>query len=153
CLPEREPLAPLNPPERIAGLELKDSILGRPALRELYRLHGKSVELKNGYVAQYSNGRDDATIYYSETQNEEKAKELIERMVKKISEGNRFFTGLREVKKDNQSLYWVVGMGQEHYFFRNGKRIIWIAADRDVIENVLSEYLSFLLKEVRIAEK
>ncbi len=147
CLSEREPLPPLNTPKTIAGLNMSKVKMGRPALKVLYSLHGRSVEIINGYVASYSDGENEVTVYYSEARDNESADKLIERMVEKIEDGNKFFTDLKSKNLGSFPLYSVTGMGQEHYFFENGKRIVWIAGDNAVIERALSDCLVFLAKE------
>lgn len=145
--PEIDTLPPLKAPPEIAGIKISKSITGKPALKELHDLHGLSVGIVNGYVAKYSDGENEVTIYYSEAENIYTAEKIIEKMVAKISKGNKYFGGFKEKKLGESSIYSVTGMGQEHYFFRTGEKIIWIAGDFTAIENALSDYLVILSKE------
>ena len=54
------------------------------------------------------------------------------------------FWHFRKTSIEERSVYFVLGMGQAHYFYKKGKRVIWLAVDptgaketaRDFIVNI-----------------
>ncbi len=128
-------------PARMAGLELRHSSQGEEAIAEISRLHGKEIEMKNGYVARYESDRTKATLYISEFESENQARQQIELMKKKIEKGSKGFAHFRELEVEERTLYLVLGFGQIHYFYLDPNRVIWLAADPSVAELVLKAAL------------
>ncbi|MBI5374883.1 MAG: hypothetical protein HZA77_05580 [Candidatus Schekmanbacteria bacterium] len=128
-------------------MKLKESKTGSEALKELFRLHGKRMGLANGYVGEYRGDMGSATVYYSVAKNEDISARLIEFMVKRIGEGNKYFQGLKEERRGSFIFYSVTGMGQRHFFFRIADKVIWIAADAPIAEMFLDESLKIYLPQ------
>lgn len=147
CWYADEPKELIYPPSSIGPMKLKESKTGSEALKELFRLHGKRMGLANGYVGEYRGDMGSATIYYSVAKNEDVAVKLLEFMVKRIGEGNKYFQGLKEERKNDFIFYSVTGMGQRHFFFRIADKVIWIAADAPIAEMFLDESLEKYLPQ------
>ncbi len=128
-------------PIQIAGLELRHSSQGREATAEINRLHGKEIEMKNGYVVHYESERTRTMLYISEFDSEDQAREQIEQMKKKIEKGSKGFGHFRELEVEERTLYLVLGFGQIHYFYLDSNRVIWIAKDLSMAELVLKAAL------------
>jgi len=147
CWYAEEPSQIIYPPDSIGPMKLKESKTGSEALKELFRLHGKRMGLANGYVGEYRGENGNATVYYSVAKNEDISVRLLEFMVKRIGEGNKYFQGLKEERRGSFIFYSVTGMGQNHFFFRIADKVIWIAADAPVAEMFLDESLKIYLPQ------
>jgi hypothetical protein len=115
-------------PQSIGSLRLERIQSGEEARQEIDRLHGKQIDFRRGYVGTYGNGR--ATLWISEYDSEGEAAEGIGKMAQRIQtskKGN--FWHFREMSIQGVAVYFVVGMGQAHYFFQKGERVIWLAVD------------------------
>ncbi len=115
-------------PQVIGSLRLEQTQSGEEARREIDRLHGKEIDFRRGYIGTYGNGR--ATLWISEYDSEGEATEGIAKMAQRIQaskKGN--FWHFREMSIQGMRVYFVVGMGQAHYFFQKGERVIWLAVD------------------------
>ncbi len=131
-------------PETIGAFRLKQVISGKEAKKEIDRLHGKKIGYKAGYIGSYEDGDKKARIWISEYSVKSEAVEGIRRMSQglKANEGTPFWH-FREISIDGLPVYFAVGMGQVHYFFQKGIRIIWLAADpapaRKTIRDLISK--------------
>lgn len=136
---------PPVPPE-IGGLKLAHYLKGEEALREIERLHGKKINVKEGYVAHYEGRESKAMLYISRASSGPQAKGQIKRMAERIRKGGTPFYHLKEsALADGIDLYSAIGLGQVHYFYRTGNKVVWLAADPPVARSALSS----LLKAVR----
>ena len=61
----------------------------------------------------------------------------------KIARSETPFTQLNEMKYGSRTVYELVGMGQQHYYFRSGNLVIWLAVNEQVAELALQEALEF----------
>lgn len=133
-------LAPL--PAQVSGLPLSSQILGRPALRELFRMHGQDFSLNKAVVGIY--GREnEIIIYVAGAPLKFLAGELLKAMRDKIAENNSPFQLLAIREIDQHTLFELKGMGQRHYYFRSGDLIIWLTAADTWAEQALEEVLVY----------
>lgn len=116
-------------PEKIGALALTNSTLGKDALAEFEKLHGKGFDLVGGYRADYANGASRATLWVGQAQNAAAADGMANTMAEKIGAGNAMFTNLTELSIANRLLYTVNGQGQQHYFYASNDKIVWLAID------------------------
>lgn len=137
-------LAQFTFPAQIAGLKLRHSSQGEEAMAKISRLHGKEIEMKNGYVAHYESDRAKAMLYISEFDSEGQARQQIELMKKKIEKGSKGFGHFRELEVEEKTIYSVWGFGQIHYFYLDSNRVIWLAVDPPVAELVLKAALKVI---------
>ncbi|UCG14280.1 MAG: hypothetical protein JSU72_07415 [Deltaproteobacteria bacterium] len=117
-------------PQSIGSLRLEQILVGEEARQEINALHGKELGYRNGYVGTYGGGTRKAKVWVSEYGAEVEAVEANKKMAEKIQamEG-RAFWHFQEISINSVPVYFVVGQGQAHYFFRKGKRVIWLAVD------------------------
>ena len=130
-------------PQSIGSLSLERVQSGEKARQEIDRLHGKQINFRRGYIGTYGNGR--AKLWISEYDSEGEAAEGIGKMAQRIQAGKKGnFWHFREMSIQGVTVNFVVGMGQAHYFFQKGRKIIWLAVDpplareaiRDAIEKI-----------------
>lgn len=126
-------------PEQIAGLKLVKLLSGQEAVADMSRLHGKDVGLTGGWVGYYE---AKAIIWNGETQTEAQAYQLTEAMTRRIAAGNEVFTDLQQTRIDSTVVFSVVGMGQKHYYFQRGNKVVWIAAPNIAGEEFLRQAMA-----------
>jgi hypothetical protein len=132
-------------PKAIGSLPLTQTKSGEEARQEIDRLHGKQLNYRKGYIGIYGEGDDKATLWVSEYGSEGDAVEAIEKMAQSMKKKEqKVFWHFMEMPMDGVMVYFVMGMGQAHYFFQKGAKAIWLAVDpsqgkpaiRDVIGKI-----------------
>lgn len=129
-------------PEEVAGLTLGRKVVGQQALNELYWLHGQEFQLNQGAVGTYGSG-EKVTLYVAGTPFGFMTGGMIKAMREKIARGQSPFTPLGEKIYGSRTVYELEGMGQQHYYFRSGDMVIWVAVEESKAEVVLDEALKF----------
>jgi hypothetical protein len=128
-------------PGSIAGYRLADVYRGQEAMAQLTQLHGKDVGLTTGWIGYYQNN---GVAYVGAVQDEAVAAQLIAVMTKRIGAGNGPFTDLKEVEVDGRTIYTVVGQGQRHYYYAQGRLTVWLAAPKGGEERFLKDALKVI---------
>jgi hypothetical protein len=126
-------------PGELAGLPLAHSQQGVEARGEIERLHGKSIPMKDGYVAHYGTQPPTAMLYVSQAREEKVARRQVEQMTARIQGSNGPFTHLRESTRFGMTVYSTLGQGQVHYYFRRGATVVWVAADPIIAQQALAD--------------
>ena len=126
-------------PETLGALKLVRSMQGTEALREFSGLHNNEFPLTGGYRADYSDGAHTATLWVAQTSDSAAAAALTNDMAKKISAGNAMFQNLQALSINGRQLFVADGQGQQHYFFANGNRVVWLATDPPLAARALHE--------------
>lgn len=129
----------LEVPRELAGLPLAHSQQGAEARGEIERLHGKSIPMKDGYVAHYGTQPPTAMLYVSQAREEKVARQQVEQMTARIQGSNGSFTHLRESTRFGMTVYSTLGQGQVHYYFRRGATVVWVAADPIIAQQALAD--------------
>jgi len=138
--PEKGALAS-SVPQMIAGIPLSQVITGEEAIENIQQLHGKGIPLVEGAVAVY--GNQNLILWVSDAGNRSGAEELIELMRIRINEGSSPFEERGDFKLEDLTIYALDGMGQNHYYWRSGQLVMWLAADRELAEEALQEVVAF----------
>jgi hypothetical protein len=134
----------LEVPQALAGLPLAHSQQGAEARGEIERLHGKSIPIRDGYVAHYGTQPPVAMLYVSQARDEKLARQQMEQMTTRIRASNGPFTHLRESTRFGMTVYSTLGQGQVHYYFRRGATVVWVAADPVIAQQALADAASKL---------
>ena len=117
-------------PQSIGSLPLTQTKSGEEARQEIDRLHGKQLNYRKGYIGIYGEGDGKATLWVSEYDSEGAAVEAIEKMAHTMKEGKqKIFWHFMEMPMEGVMVYFVMGMGQAHYFYQKGIKAIWLAVD------------------------
>ena len=132
--------APL--PNQLAGLSLFHETSGQTALAELVWLHGQEFQLNQGAVGSYG-AHNEITLYIAGTPFVFMAGRMINDMRDKITGSDTPFTPIAEMDNGKRSVYQLSGLGQEHYYFKSGNLVIWLAVDEDLAEAALSQALDY----------
>jgi len=129
----------LEVPRDLAGLPLAHSQQGAEARAQIERLHGKSILIRDGFVAHYGTQPPVAMLYVSQAQDEGVARQQVEQMTMRIQASNGPFTHLRESSRFGMTVYSTLGQGQVHYYFRRGATVVWVAADPVIAQQALAD--------------
>ncbi|HET7010466.1 MAG TPA: hypothetical protein VFI11_06795 [Anaerolineales bacterium] len=120
-------------PEDLAGLPRLEAKLGEAAADEVRRLHGDSFSYTSAGYARYGS-RGEATLWVLEAASDGRAQDLVEAMTSAIAQGDSPFAPLPQESIDGRTVYPLIGMGQEHMYFRAGRLVVWLAVNREVAE-------------------
>lgn len=125
-------------PGQLDGLQRGETMVGSQALADLEQLHVKGVGLSNGWIAHYGKG---AVIYVGITRDNATASQLFQAMTSRIGAGNQYFKNLQQLQFGGKQVYTVTGQGQRHYYYQQGREVVWIAAPPGREEQFLKEAL------------
>jgi hypothetical protein len=128
-------------PRDMAGLPETFSARGGGGLAEVRRLHGQGLDIQSGAFAIYGGGAE--TLWVASARDTVTARELVREMTARIAAGDSPFRTDTSRIAAGREIHVLSGLGQHHYFFRAGKRVVWVAANRREAEAALSEALKF----------
>lgn len=132
---------------RLAGLAHTRLVTGAAAGGEIQGLHGTNFAFRNAVVVEYDGGR--VSLWVAELANASQAAQMLQDMQARIAQGGSPFIPLGEQVirgsglSNGRTLYALEGMGQGHVYFQSGARLVWLAADADVLEAAVDECLAF----------
>lgn len=129
-------------PQSIGSLRLEQVQSGEEARREIDRLHGQQISFQGGYIGTYVAENGSAKLWVSEHGSAEEAAEAIDKMVQSMKLGKQqVFWHFREIVIEGLSVYFAVGMGQAHYFFQRGGKVIWLAVDPALAKEAIGDVI------------
>jgi hypothetical protein len=127
-------------PQSIGSMRLEKVQSGEDAKQEIDRLHGKQISFLRGYIGTYVAETGSGQLWVSEHSSEREAAEAIEKMAHGMKQGKQQqFWHFRKMILEQRPVYFAVGMGQAHYFFQNGVKVIWLAADPTLAEEAIRD--------------
>jgi hypothetical protein len=128
-------------PRAMVGLTPTFSARDDLGLAEVRKLHGRKLDIETGALAIYGHGA--VSVWMAGARDTVIARRLVALMDERIARGDTpfHFDGLHIV--DGREVRELSGMGQRHYCFRAGKRVVWIAANRKQSDEALTEALDF----------
>jgi len=127
-------------PQSIGKLRLEKIQAGEEARQEIDRLHGKQIGFQRGYIGLYRAEGGSARLWLSEHSSEREATEAVERMARSMTQGKQqSFWHFRQIVIEERTVYFAVGMGQAHYFFPKGSRVIWLAVDPELARGAIRD--------------
>lgn len=129
-------------PPNLAGIPLNQAIYGPEAIQGVIQLHGVDFPLEDAAIGSYGT-QGEITIWVSVEPDVATATELIDLMTEKINLERSPFS-IPTIKEFNGTpVYVLEGLGQQHYYWRVGQLILWLAADYEIAEEALGECLAF----------
>jgi hypothetical protein len=135
CVSSDDPL-----PRSIGTLRLEKVQSGEEARQEIDRLHGKQIGFRRGYIGFYGAENGSGQLWLSEHGSEREATEAVERMARGMTQGKQqSFWHFRQIVVEEQKVYFAIGMGQAHYFFPKGNRVIWLAVDPQLAKGAIRD--------------
>ena len=128
-------------PQDIAGYRLQGTLSGPAAVASMQRLHGQEIDIVTGWIARYENG---GMIWLAEAADNEAAGRLVQAMTDRIADGNESFAHLQTENHEGLTVYSVLGQGQRHYYYAQGKQMVWVATPPGAEETFFSDALEKL---------
>lgn len=125
------PLKKAALPFDLAGLKLVRTLTDEEAKKEVSKMHGRTMRLEDALVAHYQAADDYAILWLAQTKDKAAADGLLAAMVTGISRGGSPFSPPKEIKVRGVRVYSTSGMGQRHFFYATGNKIIWLQAGPD----------------------
>ncbi len=119
-------------PSLLAGLPLGHRLDGADAAREIDRLHGKTIRVRAATVAHYERPESVAMLYVSDAYLGFLAERQLQAMTDGMKKGESPFAPPRKFQQAGKKVFWILGQGQAHFYYRKGSKIIWPAADEPV---------------------
>ena len=127
-------------PQSIGVLRLEKLQVGGEARREIDRLHGKQIGFERGYIGFYVAENGSAQLWLSEHSSDMEAAEAVEKMAGSMTQGKQqSFWHFRQTVIEERTVYFAVGMGQVHYFFQKGAKVIWLAVDPPLAKETIRD--------------
>ncbi len=127
-------------PQSIGSMRLEKVQSGEEARREIGRLHGKQISFLRGYIGTYGAENGSGQLWVSEHSSEREATETIEKMAQTMKQGKQQqFWHFRKMMIEQRPVYLAVGMGQTHYFFQKGAKVIWLAVDPSLAKEAIRD--------------
>jgi hypothetical protein len=119
-------------PGVLVGLPLTHRLDGADAARDIDRLHGKFIRVRSASVAHYERPGAVAMLYVSDAFLGFLAERQLRAMTDGMRKGESPFASPREFQQAGQKVFWTLGQGQVHFYYRQGSKIIWLTADEPV---------------------
>lgn len=129
-------------PEQLAGMSLVYRVDGQDALDEITRMHDLQFNLVSGAIGIYGNPTE-IIIWITAASSDANAQSMVDAMETRIAELGSQFRPAGTVQIDGRKIYVSEGIGQIHYYFRSGSRVVWISCEQSLGEKALQEALRF----------
>ncbi len=127
-------------PEQLGGLPRTAMLSGTEAITEISQLHGKEIALAEGYIAKYAAVDREITLWLSLSGTEQEGATLFRDMDVKIP-ASKVFSNRQVIKVKDVDVISVQGMGQNHYYWLQGKYNYWIATNAPEPSSILEEVI------------
>ena len=114
----------LRVPQALAGTPITSTLRGPAALAEVSRLHGKAIAAGDAVVARYQDG---TTLWVSASSSALEASRLLWRMNRRMANGTKVFGAPRPQELRGRTVFITEGLGQVHYYYQSGTRVLWLA--------------------------
>ena len=131
-------------PPKLGVFKLVKLIKGKKAMEEVYKLHGKKINIKSAWVAHYQNiknSKDEVTVWISQASSEKEAKKQVEVMMKKII--NSSSTPFYHFSK-MKDIYIFSGLGKRHLVFPKKEFVFWITGEPGELRYFIHYYYKIL---------
>jgi hypothetical protein len=110
-------------------------------LGSISHLRDVGVELESGAFAIY--GLRSASLWVATTRDSASAQKAVQLLMLRIEKGDTPFRTNEAVSIEGREVRELSGLGQRHFVFTAGRRLVWLAANRDHADSSLSQVLRF----------
>lgn len=114
----------LRVPQALAGTPILTSVRGPAALAEVNRLHGTTIAGDDALIARYQDG---TTLWISASPSALDASRLLWRMNRRMAGGTELFDAPRTQEWRGRTVFVTEGLGQTHYYYQSGTRVLWVS--------------------------
>jgi|DewCreStandDraft_5_1066085.scaffolds.fasta_scaffold00182_81 hypothetical protein len=141
--PKRTPTAgdEFDLPTKLAGLRLEEKVVGRAALEEINRLHGRPIFSGSGAIVRYRGAEGMVTLWIARARSPLQATWLLWRMNRRMRGGTRVFSAPRPSEVQGRMVFVTEGLGQRHFYYQSGALLLWLAAPPAIGDEVLQQLL------------
>jgi hypothetical protein len=133
-------------PKKLGDLSLFNVIQHQEAARVIDKMHGKTLDACENYIAHYGNSPSKNILYVSVYENAERAKTNLKHMAMKMANGSSVFSPVTHTKTGDTVYFETEGMGLKHYFYRRDNILIWWQVEPDKAETTYNDLLEFDFK-------
>lgn len=127
-------------PERLGGLALLQTKAGPAAMSDIAGMHEGEFDLQEARVYLYEGN---ATVWVGVAKGEQEAEGLLQAMAAAIGQGGSPFAAPRRIVVNGTPVF-ATSDGQQHYFYRSGKLVVWVAAPVTGTDPFLQEVTTLL---------
>jgi hypothetical protein len=128
-------------PDSIGRLKLSSSFTGGRAEEMINKLHPSDVASEASEIGIYEADTLSAILYVSKFENSDVAMERFKSMLLKIAHGGTPFGHLNQVEVEGRLIFMVLGLGQVHYFYSEGDKVVWFSVDFPLAVESIRELL------------
>ncbi len=125
----------LGLPRQLAGQPVSDLQTGTAALNTIETMHGMGFALVGGAVAHYGV----ATVWVARARDAAEAKSMTAAMKDRIAAGRSPFSPTGTRQDGGRTVYTLTGLGQAHFYWQAGDKVIWLATAPTAAEGALQE--------------
>ena len=129
-------------PESIVGFSMTEARHGEQALNEIAQMHRGAFSIVDGAIGVYGPARQ-AMLWAAGANDESGADRLLEAMRVEITRGGTPFSPVKEWQDHQRTVYELQGLGQQHFYFRSGRLLVWLAVDEKDALQAIQEILAF----------
>ncbi len=129
-------------PHSIAGVGLVETLYGGEAVEAINRMHLGDSDLSSAAIGWYGLGSQ-ITLYVSSAPLALLAENMAQGMEDKIRTGDTPFAWEGAVEHGGKRVVQMTGLGQSHFLYRQGRLVIWLAADQALAQTALAETIAF----------
>jgi hypothetical protein len=130
-----------NIPASLAGLALTEKTTGAEAVAQIQNLHLGDIAIVDAVGAAY--GAQQAVMWIAAAESEARAAALVAEMETAIASGGSPFAPLGVLGLGGREVFEVEGLGQLHFFYRTGDKVIWLSASPALAKQALTEVMGF----------
>lgn len=128
-------------PNQIGSYSLTTKMEGDEAIQHISQLHGKDIQIKNGYILEYQNDNQEfSVVWISESTSENEAKKLFNKM-NKLMDQSKMYSDHQIIEVDGSTIQYVFGMDMDNYYYQKGSQVIWISVPMDVNQKFIKIWL------------
>jgi hypothetical protein len=113
----------------------------RAALAQMRPLRESHIELRSGAFGVYGGGA--ASLWIAAARDTAAAQRLMDEVATRIARGDTPFGRDSLHTLAHRSVHELSGLGQRQFYFRSGRRVVWLSATRDHAAAALEEALRF----------
>jgi hypothetical protein len=132
-------------PPMLGGMPIQGAVYAGQAVETIDQMHNQSFPLSSGAVGVYG-PFNEAVLYISGAPTEALAERMTVEMTERISESETPYTPTGEEMIGAIRVYVLEGHGQQHFYFRAGDLLVWLAADEWLAEQALLDCIQFYVE-------
>jgi hypothetical protein len=128
-------------PTHLVGFNQTFVVRGDAGLTQVLKLHGTRMNIQSGAFAIYGGGA--VSLWVAGARDTVVAERLVRDMSARLRGEDSPFRPESTRTLQSRRILELSGMGQRHFCFRAGSRVVWLAANRREADAALEEALRF----------